>query len=213
MGSNEAPEERPVVTIHIAKPFGVSVYEVLQADYRVFCQATDRTFPVQPTGGDDLPIVNVSWNDARAYTAWLTSVTGSHYRLPTEAEWEYAARAKQKGLYPQGDQLSPTDAHYTTAARPAGLAARTERFNRNGFRLYHTIGNAREWVQDRWSASHEGTPTDGSARDPGGDGGTRVVRGGAFTDTAAKLRLSTREQMDADAHDAVTGFRVVREVQ
>jgi formylglycine-generating enzyme required for sulfatase activity len=154
----------------------------------------------------------VSWSDARAYVQWLSSVTHARYRLPTEAEWEYAARAGQTGPFPGGDALSPTDAHFSMATRQSAPARRSEKYKANGFRLLHTLGNVREWVDDAWVPGYEGAPSDGSAVKSSAAAGSRVTRGGSYVDGPARLRLSLREAAPEGTRDAFTGFRVVREL-
>jgi formylglycine-generating enzyme required for sulfatase activity len=212
MGSTAASEEQPVHHVSIAQPFAVSVYEVSQGEFRQFCDATHRSCAAQPWSGDDYPVVEVSWDDARAYTDWLTSVTHHRYGLPTEAQWEYAARAGTAGLYPNGDAtLSPTDANYSVSRLQTVAARRTQRFNANAFRLMHTIGNVREWVEDAWVQSFKGAPSDGSAV-KAAEGAMRVVRGGSYADGASRLRLSLREGLAPGTRDVTTGFRIVREL-
>jgi len=211
MGSNASAAEGPVHRVTLRKAFSIGVYEVSQSEFRQYCESAGRSCAAQPWAGDDYPVVNVSWNDAVAYAEWLSSVTGQHYRLPTESEWEYAARAGQTGLYPSGDALSATDAWFALHDAPARPAPRSQQFNHNAFRLYHTVGNVREWVGDIWSGNFAGAPTDGAARTTG-QAGFHVVRGGSYVDTASKLRLTTREGLTAGTRDALTGFRVVREL-
>ena len=211
MGSTVTATEGPVHSVTLHKPFGISVYEVSQAEFRTYCQRPGHACAPQPWTGDDYPVVNVSLSDAHAYVEWLSATTGQHYRLPTEAEWEYAARAGQTGLYPSGDSLAATDAWFALHGAPTGAARRSQQFNRNAFRLYHMIGNVREWVDDVWSGDFEGAPTDGSARATG-QSGMHAVRGGSYVDNSAKLRLSTREPLADSTRDAVTGLRIVREL-
>ncbi|HKE43988.1 MAG TPA: SUMF1/EgtB/PvdO family nonheme iron enzyme, partial [Steroidobacteraceae bacterium] len=211
MGSDATSTEKPVHTVTIARPFGMAIYETSQAEYRAFCEATGRTFPSQSAQVDDLPVVNVSWADATAYAEWLSTASGKRYRLPTEAEWEYAARAGEKGVYAGGSQPAATDAYFSGAEKRTAPAPRSRPINKNRFWLLHMIGNVREWVQDAWSPSFDGAPADGSARNA--PAGARVVRGGAYTDAASDLRLSQREKLDAGTHDARTGFRVARDSQ
>ena len=211
MGSTVTATEGPVHAVTLRKPFGISVYEVSQAEFRTYCQRPGHTCAPQPWTGDDYPVVNVSLSDAHAYVEWLSATTGQHYRLPTEAEWEYAARAGQTGLYPSGDSLAATDAWFALHGAPTGAARRSQQFNRNAFRLYHMIGNVREWVDDVWSGNFEGAPADGSARTTG-QSGVHAVRGGSYVDNSAKLRLSTREPLADSTRDAVTGLRIVREL-
>ena len=214
MGNADASSERPAHQVTIRQSFAISVEEVSQAEFRWYCTKTGRPCPAQPSWtGDDYPVVNVSWNDATEYARWLSQVTGKHYRLPTEAEWEYAARAGQTGLFPQGDSLNPVDAYFSDKSKLVAPAPRQQNkdFNANPWHLYHMIGNVREWVQDSWEPSFDGAPTDGSAREKTGST-QRVVRGGSYADGRAKLRLTTRESLNADARDAVTGIRLVREM-
>jgi formylglycine-generating enzyme required for sulfatase activity len=211
MGSEEAAQEGPVHHVTIARPFAIAEFEASQAEYRLFCTETRRSCTAQPWSGDDLPVVRVSWQDARDYVAWLSRVSGKNYRLATEAEWEYAARSGGTALFPSGTALSPTDAVFSQADRLTAPWPRSRKINANAFRLYHSIGNVREWVEDAWSASFTGAPDDGSARETA-DTGQRVVRGGAYTDVAASLRFTTREGIDPQTRDTLTGFRIVREM-
>lgn len=212
MGSTAASEEQPVHHVIIGQPFAVSVYEVSQGEFKQFCDATRRSCAQQPWSGDDYPVVNVSWDDARAYTDWLTSVTHHRYSLPTEAQWEYAARAGSTGLYPNGDTtLSPTDADYSVSKLQTVAARRSERFNANAFRLMHTIGNVREWVEDAWVQNYKGAPDDGAAV-RSAQAAMRVARGGSYADGASRLRLSLREGLAPGTRDVTTGFRIVREL-
>lgn len=212
MGSPAAAEEQPVHHVSIGQPFAVSVYEVSQGEFKQFCDATHHPCAQQPWSGDDYPMVNVSWDDARAYTDWLSSVTHHHYSLPTEAQWEYVARAGSTGLYPNGDStLSPTDANYSVSKLQTVAARRSDRFNANAFRLMHTLGNVREWVEDAWVQNYKGAPDDGSAVNST-QAAMRVARGGSYADGASRLRLSLREGLAPGTRDVTTGFRIVREL-
>lgn len=211
MGSDAAATEQPIHRVTIREPFAISVHEVSQAEFKAFCDDTGRPCAEQPWSGDDYPAVNVSWQDARAYVEWLSSATGSRYRLPSEAQWEYAARAGQSGLVPGGDKLSPTDAHFSMLTNLTAPAPRSQKFNDNAFRLLHTLGNVREWVEDGWVDNFIGAPSDGAAVSSSAND-MRVARGGSYADSSAKLRLSMREGLPSDTRDALTGFRVMREV-
>ncbi len=216
MGNKDVTQEQPVHRVAFAKPFAIAEFETSQAEYRRFCTETKRACEAQPWTGDDLPVVRVNWQDARDYVTWLSKVSGRNYRLATEAEWEFAARSGGPALYPSGNALAQTDAVFSGVTKPAAPATRNRQMYVNTSRdnspkLYHTIGNAREWVEDAWSPNYAGAPDDGSAR-RSGDGALRVVRGGAYTDIAAKLRFTTREGIDSATRDNVTGFRVVREL-
>jgi formylglycine-generating enzyme required for sulfatase activity len=210
MGSRVISQEGPVHPVTIAKPFAIAEHEASQGEYQVFCAQAKRICEAQPWAGEDYPVVKVSWQDARDYAAWLSSATGFRYRLATEAEWEYSARGGTTALYPQGEALGQTDAVYSFGEKLAAPWRRAQRINA-AHRLFNAIGNVREWVEDPWSPGFAGAPADGSARGSG-EGSLRVVRGGAYTDLAPKLRFTTREGLDAASRDALTGFRVVREL-
>jgi formylglycine-generating enzyme required for sulfatase activity len=211
MGSTAAPEERPVHRVMIQQPFAISVYEVSQGEFKQYCEHAKRPCAPQPWSGDDFPVVNVSWDDARAYTDWLSEVTHHHYSLPTEAQWEYAARGGRTGLFPSGDALSATDAQFSGLTKQIVAARRSQSFNANAFRLLHTVGNVREWVEDSWVQSFVGAPGDGSAV-KSIQSTSRVVRGGSYADGATRLRLSMREGLPLGTRDVTTGFRIAREL-
>jgi formylglycine-generating enzyme required for sulfatase activity len=211
MGNSESAAESPVHRVTLAHGFAMSAYEVSQSEYERYCRTAGTACPQQPwTRGDD-PVVNVSWRDAEDYAKWLSAATHERYRLPTEAEWEYAARAGRTGLYPSGDTLSPTDAYFSMGATLTAPAPRSMRFNANAWHLMHMVGNVREWVEDAWNPTFAGAPDDGSARLQG-DADMKVVRGGCYADAAIKLRLTTREALAADTRDRCTGIRLVREI-
>jgi formylglycine-generating enzyme required for sulfatase activity len=174
---------------------------------------------------DPHPVLCVSWNDARAYAQWLSKKAGKRFRLPTEAEWEYAARAGSSGarfwgddpaqacryanvadqsrfqLWGFGQKHECTDGHYFTA--PAGGYAP------NRFGLYDILGNVWEWTEDCWNSSYAGAPSDGTAR-LSGDCTQRVVRGGSWSSVPRFVRSATRHRNPADYRDNLTGFRLAR---
>ncbi|HEX5462154.1 MAG TPA: formylglycine-generating enzyme family protein [Steroidobacteraceae bacterium] len=212
MGNSDAPAEGPVHRVTLAHDFAMSAYEVSQSEFQLYCRTAGRDCPQQPWTRGDYPVVDVSWREAQDYAKWLSAATHHRYRLPTEAEWEYAARAGRTGLYPSGDSLSPTDAYFSMGQTLSAPAPRSMRFNANAWHLMHMVGNVREWVEDAWSPTFAGAPDDGSARSQG-DPGMKVVRGGCYADPAIKLRLTTREALAADTRDRCTGIRLVREIQ
>jgi len=213
MGSEDNDREGPVRRVEIAAPIALARDEISVAEYRRFCTDTGASCPSAPWGGDDYPVVSVSWEDANAYAAWLSEQTGNTYRLPTEAEWEYAARAGTQTPYSFGDEVTPSSAHSSAngpvdAPLPRGD---NDKINRNPFRLYHMSGNVREWVSDAWYDNYEGAPNDGSARTSAA-ATSRVVRGGSYADSAPSLRSAAREPIVQTNRDSETGFRVVREI-
>ena len=205
------PEEQPRRSVIIARLFTLSSDEISFGEFEKYCQATKTSCPAQPWSDPNLPVVNVSWSLAVKYTEWLSQVTGATYRLPSEAEWEYAARAGSTTPYPFGDEALPTDARFSFRGAKTMPMSRTDRsVNRNAFRLYHMVGNVREWVLDSWHENHAGAPSDASARN--GNSDHRVVRGGSYSDGANKIRSASRQRLLTRTGDTETGFRVLREV-
>ncbi|MEQ8179137.1 MAG: SUMF1/EgtB/PvdO family nonheme iron enzyme [Amphiplicatus sp.] len=157
------------------------------------------------------PVINVSYADAERYAQWLSARTGHAYRLPSEAEWEYAARAGAPTPYAGGAALSPQRANYDGALKsdeeePVSLRMTTPTgsYPANGFGLYDAMGNVREWTANCWTASH----------DPAADAdcSARVVKGGAYDSGPAQLRPAHRTALAETAREPVTGFRVVRDL-
>lgn len=205
-------QEQPRHTVTLARPFAIGIFEVSAAEFRAYCEDTQQNCPSQPWNDLDFPVVNVSWAQANDYTKWLSSNSGATYRLPSEAEWEYAARGGTTSPYPFGDEVLPTHARFSFRnVQSQPLAANDKSINRNGFRLYHMIGNVREWVLDAWHDNYSGAPADGSARERAA--GQGVARGGAYRDGADDIRSASRVGLPTNNTDAFTGFRVLREVQ
>jgi formylglycine-generating enzyme required for sulfatase activity len=205
-------EEQPQRVITIGQPFAVSIFEISYREFEQFCTSTAIPCPTQPWSDPNLPMVNVSWEMASEYTEWLSNKTGAKYRLPTESEWEYAARAGTTTVYPFGDEILPTHARFSFRAIASSPLANDNRaINRNNFRLYHMVGNVQEWVEDGWENSYVNAPSDSQARR--GNSHERVVRGGSYLDGPDKVRSAYRTFLAADASNAATGFRIVREVE
>lgn len=214
-GGATGSAEQPMRRARIERPFALSVHEISQEEFQLYCNDTGRPCPAQPWTGSDYPVVNVSWHDAQAYVEWLSASTGQRYSLPSELHWEYAARAGERGAVPGGATLSPTDAHFSMHGVQNLPARRVQPFNRNAFRLMHMLGNVREWVQDPWTEDLNGrtaAPSREGAAARVAAGAMRVVRGGSYADGAARIRFSLREGLPEEARDAFTGFRVMREV-
>ena len=211
MGGTEATEQ-PVHEVNIGKAFAMSVHEVTYGEYQQYCENAKRKCPDQPWTGKDYPVVNISWSDAVAYANWLSEKTGQTYRLPSEAEWEYAARGGTTTTYPFGEEIDISFAVFSYHNKLNSPLPKTDRsINRNPFRLYHIIGNVREWVADYWNDNYTGAPSDASARTEG-DAGNRVIRGGSYNDSAKELRSGARMYLPVDSADSYTGFRVMQEM-
>lgn len=170
-------------------------------------------------GRGDRPVINVSLEDSQNYAAWLSAMTGHSYRLPTEAEWEYAARAGTTTTYYQGYSLTTDQANYDGVDFPRdgspGIYRQTPTpvgmFPSNAFGMTDMEGNVWEWTQDCWNPDYRGAPSDGAARSTG-DCYRRVVRAGAFNTTPANARSAFRFWEVGQLRSAFVGFRVARDL-
>jgi formylglycine-generating enzyme required for sulfatase activity/serine/threonine protein phosphatase PrpC len=205
-------DERPMRTVEIAG-FAMSKHEVTYAEYERFARATGRKKPKNPgVDKNKHPVTFVSWDDALAYTQWLSSQTGKKYRLPTEAQWEYAALGDTASRYWWGRELGSGRAHCFNC--DTGLNPRSPtsvgRFPANLFGLHDTAGNVAEWVRDCWHPNYQDAPTDGSVWE-GGDCSHRIARGGSFLNTGKSIRPKARSKWKSQRGYDSVGFRVVRE--
>ena len=211
-GSSRYADERPRHTVK-SKAFAIGKYEVTIAQYEKFAKAAGRKVP------DNLylekethPVFFVSWDDAFYYAKWLSAQTGKKYRLPSEAEWEYAAGGGQKSPFWWGFEELPNAAHCFGCAtgfdprKPTKLGS----FKPNQFGIYDTAGNVAEWAQDCWHESYAGAPSEAITWE-GGDCAYRVARGGAFSSPPQSIRHAKRDKYKSDAMYDHIGFRVVRE--
>ena len=159
-----AAEERPVRTVTIEAPFSLSKYEVTFEDFDRFAEAAGRERPDdQGWGRGRRPVINVSWADAEAYAEWLSAETGRSYRLPSEAEWEYAARAGGDTPYGWSDTIDGEANCDGCGRRSPRRTVLAGTFRANAWGLHDMHGNVWEWVQDCWNGSYEDAPADGTA--------------------------------------------------
>ena len=215
MGSGDTPYEKPEHPVTVPHPFAIGRTEVTFAEWDQCADA--GACKVRPDdhgwGRGSQPVINVSWEDTQPYLAWLSRRTGQRYRLPTEAEWEYAARAGTRTPFWWGRDAGAGHAQCTTCASPPPQqTAAVRSFRPNGFGLYDTAGNASEWVEDCWNDGYRNAPKDTSAWTKG-DCQLRVLRGGNFTSPAAAIRSAARFRYDFDVRYYANGFRVLRELQ
>ena len=244
MGSPSSEEDRnddesPRHRVTITKSFAVGKHEVTRGQYAVFARLTGHS----PSGrcwiydgskwkksdtnswrnpgfvqGEDDPVACVSWEDAQAFVGWLSRETGQDYRLLTESEWEYAARAGTKGPFHFGSTISTGQANYNgnytyKKGRKGVNRQRTVpvgSFPSNKFGLHDMHGNVWEWVEDCWHSDYSGAPTDGSAWISGGDCDSRVLRGGSWNNEPRGLRAANRSWGEAGDRYVDDGFRVAR---
>ncbi|NOX84019.1 MAG: SUMF1/EgtB/PvdO family nonheme iron enzyme [Alphaproteobacteria bacterium] len=217
--------EGPVTPVTVSKPFAIATTEVTFAQWDACIADGGCRYlpPDQGWGRADRPAVNVSFDDAKAYATWLSQKTGKTYRLPSEAEWEYAARAGSRGPFAIGAtgasaSLAPTTANYNAHFGYGGKKGEYRKqtvpvasFAPNKFGLFDMHGNAWEWTADCWAESHEGAPQDGSAA-LGGDCSRRVLKGGAWNTGGWRLRSAHRIGKPHTAREYDNGFRVVRDL-
>ncbi len=218
--------ERPIREVSFTEPFAVSIHEVTLDEYDHFAAATGR--PRADDGGwgrGRRPALNVSWQDAQAYVAWLSGETGGGYRLLSEAEWEYVARAGSTTQFHFGDHPSelcrygnhadvslPEHVEWRNTLcsdRVALETAEVGSYAPNQWGLRDTHGNVWEWVEDCWNGTYEGSPTDGGAW-ADGDCSRRVLRGGSWNNRPALLRAAGRNGLGVGERGLNIGFRVAR---
>lgn len=245
--------ERPIRRVEVSREFAIGRYEVTVDEYRAFAEATDRDEVDGPCSwraptienrgsmnrmpslfgqssddfpqGDDYPVVCVNWNDAQAYVQWLSQRTARHYRLPSEAEWEYAARAGtttpwywdddgSSRLYPEcmfanSRQQSP----FSIPCDGASFTAPVGSYLPNSFRLYDMAGNVLEWVEDCWLDNYRRAPSNGEAWHGGDQCRRRVLRGGSWNTEKRFLRSAARGYGESGHRGLDVGFRVAATLQ
>ena len=229
-------DEKPQHEVSFAEPFAIGRFEVTFEQWDA-CTASGRC----PKADDDgygrgaYPAINVSWKDAQVYVAWLSEATGKRYRLPSEARFEYAARAGTSTPWfwgPEEDSFGSKKAcEYANTHDEAGKDAHpmyvwshhqcndgypenapTGKYKPNAWGLYDMLGNVREWVEDCHQVGYAGAPADGSVRTHSGACEKRVVRGGAWIDGASTARAAYRYAETEEFRNYQVGFRVVRDL-
>jgi len=203
--------EKPVHRVSVSR-FAIGKYEVTFAEYDKFAQATGRKKPSsEGWGRGNRPVIKVSWHDATAYAEWLSQQTGQKYRLPTEAQWEYVARAGTETKYWWGNDIGSNKANCRNkyCGDRFKYTAPVGSFAPNAFGIYDTVGNVWEWCADSWHGSYKGAPNDGQVW-RGGDESYRVLRGGSWYVTPRFARAALRNWLSSDERDGDFGFRVIR---
>ncbi len=208
MGGNDDPSERPIHRVPI-KAFAIGKFPVTVREWSACVAANACKYAAK--GDDDAPVTNVSWSDAKQFTAWLSQATQKEYRLPSEAEWEYAARGGTATKYWWGNQAEQGFANCKGCNEPydAKQPLKVGSFLPNPFGLYDMGGSVDQWVEDCWHKNYQGAPTGGEAwLDP--DCTTRVLRGGSWKSEPTNIRTASRDQYDANVRYLTHGFRVAR---
>ena len=219
MGSPSYEAERedtegPVHRVTISEAFAVGVHEVTLAEWDA-CVAAGGCGGHRPNDGgggwEGRPVIGVSWKDAQSYVGWLTRESGARYRLLSEAEWEYVARAGSETLYNWGNEIGRNRAKCNGCGsrRDGKQTAPVGSFGANGFGLHDVHGNVWEWVEDCWNGTYAGAPADGSALEQG-DCNRRVVRGGSWGSFPRDLRSASRYGSPAGSRRVDIGCRVAR---
>ena len=230
-------DEGPQHQVTISKPFAVGKYEVTLGQFKEFINETRYKVrgmcEIYESGGwdlradlnwknpgfeqtDDHPVVCVAWDDAKAYVKWLSEETGKKYRLLSEAEWEYVARASRTTAYHFGAAIFQEQANYNEINNGT---VEVGQYRPNEFQLYDIHGNVAEWVEDCWHDDYRGAPSNGSAWSEGCDStedlagvNTRILRGGAWADSEVDLRSAIRFSTAAWFRHNIIGFRIVRDL-
>ena len=205
MGSNNDPSEMPVHRVTIGRKFALGKTEVTQVQWRAIMGDNPSKFA---SCGDNCPVEQVKWDDAKAFIEKLNAKTGKQYRLPSEAEWEYACRAGGQHEYCGSDNLDSIG-WYGGLAKPAGNSGKTTNpvatKQPNAWGLYDMSGNVWEWVEDVYHDSYNGAPADGSAWQ--GVSMMHVPRGGSWS---YAQRASKRSGSESDFRYSTIGFRLAR---
>ena len=223
-------KERPRHKVTISTSFAISQHEITFADFDKFVAATgyrkpsDKGWGTVYWGRTNMPVFDVTWHDAQRYVEWLSEQTGKLYYLPSEAQWEYAARAGTTTAFHTGDCIHTDQANFHgryefgDCPLPPTYRGKTipvGSFKPNAWGLYDVHGNIFEWTQDCWHPSYNGAPNNGSAWMYEGDNvdcERRVLRGGSWSGRPADIRSAARSNNEANFRSIFIGFRVVREL-
>lgn len=204
------PAEGPRHRVTIQRPFAMSQFEVTFAEYEV-CVTEGSCDPIAAGdagwGRGQRPVINVAYPAAQRYVAWLSDSTGEKYFLPSEAEWEYAARAGTNSAWNTGDAIITADANYLSAY---GKTVPVGSYPPNALGLFDMHGNVGEWTQDCMDAGYLNAPQDGAAAAGGDCVSQRVVRGGAWHNLPKDIRSAARSVAQSNSVSASVGFRVTR---
>ena len=209
-------DEAPVREVSIPRPFALARHETTFAQWDACAAAGACRQGVSDIGfgRGDRPVMLVAWEDAQAYAGWLSEMTGMRYRLPSEAEWEYAARAGSEARYPWGDDVGRGNANCDECGsrwddeRTAPVGS----LPANAFGVHDMVGNLYEWVQDCGQYSYEGAPSDGSAIEPDAACRQRMMRGGSWLSLPRASRPANRVRNPVGFSDINVGFRVARDL-
>ena len=206
MGSDDDLSEKPIHRVTI-KPFAISKFPITVREWNACLAAKSCTY--LPTGKDDAPVANLSRADAQQFVDWLSKVTQKQFRLPSEAEWEYAARGGTKTKFWWGDQLQANTANCKGCNEPYDTSQplKVGSFKPNSFGLYDMGGTVHQWVADCWHKNYQGAPSDGSAW-VDNDCRSYVIRSGSWKNDPSYVRPSSRDYYDTGVRYPTHGLRV-----
>jgi formylglycine-generating enzyme required for sulfatase activity len=238
MGSNDGRNnEKPVHKVDIDYEFEIGKYPVTIGEYMTFVKDTNSNYPEWleegneyniHTGSKDYykkmnleknaPIIGVSWDNAKAYCKWLSQKSGKNYRLPTEAEWEYACRAGITTKWSFGDNEEELEKYAWYSKNSYDLGKKHPDYGThivgdkkpNPWGLFDMHGNVWEWCEDDWVDNYNNTPRDGSAYKSKDKNSLKVVRGGSWSGYAISSRSAFRSDWDRDYRSGGVGFRLLR---
>jgi len=213
MGSGETIYEKPEHKVVITSAFAIGRREVTFQEWdHCFTAGGCKYWPDDHGWGRGRrPVVDISWDDAKLFVSWLSQTTKRAYRLPSEAEWEYAARAGTNSPFWWGRSAGGNAVCEDCSAPPPQQTLPTGSMRPNGFGLYDVAGNAAEWVEDCWHEFYRGAPADGSPWTTG-QCRLRVLRGGSFGSKMNMVRSAARFRYDQDVRYYANGFRVARDL-
>jgi formylglycine-generating enzyme required for sulfatase activity len=216
MGSNSSdPSERPAHEVTLQTPFAIGKFELTVDQWKQCVKANVcPSIPSSASAAGNLPMRDVSWDEAQLYLKWLSTFSGKPYRLPTEAEWEYAARGGTTTKYWWGDKMKGGNSSCKGCGLPwqESSPPPVGSFVANPFGLYDMEGSVWEWVADCWHPSYKGAPSDGSAwAEPSCQ--ARVIRGGSWREDSSYMLSTTRFKYDASVRQSQNGFRVARTLE
>ncbi len=213
--------EGPLRRVDISYPLAIAKTEITFAEWDA-CVADGGCGGRRPAdegrGRGNLPVINVDWDDAQAYAKWMSAKTGKKYRMLSEAEWEFGARAGAATTYAWGDKASHSYANYGTDECCGGFVSGTDQweisspagsFPANAFGLQDLSGNLWEWVEDCWDENPATGPVDGSARITP-DCQLRIMKGGSWASMPVRIRPAFRDAYTPNDHGEFIGFRIAR---
>jgi len=207
--------ERPAHKVTIDKAYAIGLFEVSFDEWQACFDdgACGKTLPDDHHWGrGNRPVINITWFDTKSYLAWLSDKTGKTYRLPSESEWEYAARAGTQTDFWWGDDVGQGKANCRNcSAKVSHQSEPVGSFKPNPWGLYNVHGNVWEWVEDCWNPTHDGAPSDAQPRLEG-DCRQRVMRSGSWYYFSKNIRSPWRFKNDARVKSYGIGFRVLREL-